>query len=72
MITLFLFGGLEILFFLFSIVFAILLPVLAIVDIIKSDRETNEKLLWAVIVLLSNFLGSLLYFAVGRKQRVRP
>jgi len=66
----FLFGGFSI-FTLFFIVIPILIPILALVDIIKSDFEGNNKLLWVIIVLLANILGAILYFLIGRDQKIK-
>jgi len=66
----FLFGGFSI-FTLFFIVIPILIPILALVDIIKRDFEGNNKLLWVIIVLLANILGAILYFLIGRDQKIK-
>ena len=42
-----------------------------LVDIIQSQfRDSNEKLLWVVLVILLPFLGTILYFAIGSKNKV--
>lgn len=46
--------------------------VIALIDIIKSDFAGNNKILWIIVVLLLPLLGAILYFFVGRKQRVTP
>lgn len=48
----------------------ILFPVIALIDIAKSRFNGNEKIMWIIIVLFSNFLGSIIYFIVGRKQKI--
>ena len=64
------FGSGEILV-LFIALSVLLLPVVALVDIIRSNfPEQNSKLMWVVIVLLLPFLGSILYLAIGRKQKI--
>jgi len=65
----FFFGGFSI-FALFMMVIPILIPIIALVDIIKSDFEGNNKLLWVIIVLLANILGAILYFLIGRDQKI--
>lgn len=62
----FFFGGFSI----FAL-FLMLIPIIALVDIIKSDFEGNNKLLWVIIVLLANVLGAILYFLIGRDQKIR-
>jgi len=69
MTFLFLFGG-GLLITLFVILFIVLLPLLALISALMSDFPGNEKLLWVVIILLLPFLGSVLYFTIGRNQRI--
>jgi len=52
-------------------VLIILLPLIALIDILRSDfRGNNDKLIWVLVVLLIPILGSILYFIIGRKKRV--
>ena len=69
MTFLFLFGG-GLLITLFVILFIFLLPLLALISALMSDFPGNEKILWVVIILLLPFLGSVLYFLIGRNQRI--
>ena len=47
------------------------LPILALVDIVKSDfKESNTKIMWVLIVLLLPIFGSIVYFVIGRGQKV--
>ena len=49
----------------------IALPIIALVDIVKSNfKEENNKIMWVLIVLLLPILGTILYFVVGRGQKV--
>jgi hypothetical protein len=48
-----------------------LLPLLAIVDIIRSKFEGNMQLIWILIVLFFNIIGSILYFIIGRNQKIQ-
>jgi len=57
-------------FFLFILFIGMLLPLLALIDIVKSDFEGNNKLMWALIVVFFNFIGAILYFAIGRNQKI--
>jgi len=44
------------------------LKVFAIYDLIKTDRVSSDrKWLWAVIILVINLFGPLLYFLIGRR-----
>lgn len=44
-------------------------PIIALVDILKSDFGGNDKIIWVIIVLLGSFIGALLYYLIGRKQK---
>lgn len=49
-----------------------LLVLAALVDIIRSDfRDSNTKLIWVIIVIFVPVLGSLLYFILGRNQKIK-
>jgi len=63
-------GSLEWLIILGVIAIAFILPIWALVDIIRSQfTEPNNKLIWVLVVLLLPFLGSILYLAIGRAQK---
>ncbi len=44
--------------------------IIALVDILKNDFTGNNKIVWVLIVLLGNFFGAVLYFLIGREQRI--
>jgi len=45
--------------------------IIALVDILRSEFEDSaNKILWVIVVILLPFLGSLLYFLIGRNQKV--
>ncbi|WP_296316961.1 PLD nuclease N-terminal domain-containing protein [Winogradskyella sp. UBA3174] len=45
-------------------------PVLALISILKNKFNNNEKLIWVLVVILLPFVGSLLYFIIGRSKRL--
>lgn len=45
----------------------LVLDVIAIVDVLKSGRDTGYKLLWILLILLLPLLGMILYFLIGKK-----
>lgn len=45
----------------------ILLPLLALVDALRSS---NDKLIWVIVILFLNVIGALLYLVIGRNQRM--
>ncbi|MEZ5346064.1 MAG: PLDc N-terminal domain-containing protein [Pyrinomonadaceae bacterium] len=43
----------------------------AIIEIAKSDfKGENDKLVWILIVVLTGIIGAIIYYAVGRNQRI--
>jgi len=54
----------------------ILLPsifwIIALIDILKSDfRDTNDKIIWALVVIFLPVIGSILYFLIGKSQKIQ-
>jgi hypothetical protein len=47
-----------------------ILPIIALISILRNKFEGNNKILWVFIVLLLPFIGPLLYFIIGRKKRL--
>jgi hypothetical protein len=58
-----------------AIIFVILgmfiLPIIALIDILSSRFKENDKLIWVLVVVLFNIIGSILYFILGRKQKIK-
>lgn len=45
--------------------------VVALVDIIRNEFDPNHnKLIWVIVVILIPVLGSILYYFIGRKQKI--
>lgn len=63
----FLFGS-GILVTLLVILFIFLLPLLALISALMSALPVNAKLLWILLIIFLPFLGSVLYFLIGRNQ----
>ena len=64
-------GGIEWIFILVAFSLTLVLPILAIVDIIKGNfRNPNDKLIWVLIILFMPIIGSLIYFWVGKGQKI--
>lgn len=60
-------GGTEI-FILFFLILPIIFWVIAIVDLIQRQfQDQTNKIVWALVILLIPFLGSILYLLIGRK-----
>lgn len=47
-----------------------LLPIVALIDLLKKDFQGNEKLLWVILIIFLNVIGSFLYFTIGRKKGI--
>ena len=54
---------------LISVIF--LIPLFALIDILRNQfKDSSNKIIWALIVLLFPVLGGILYFLFGVKQKV--
>jgi heme/copper-type cytochrome/quinol oxidase subunit 2 len=49
-----------------------LIPVIAVIDIVSSEFKGYDKIMWIMIVLFLPVAGALIYFAIGRKQKLKP
>lgn len=54
---------------LITIVIFIIIPLVALIDILKSEFKGSNKLIWFFVILFFNVLGALLYYFIGRKQK---
>jgi hypothetical protein len=52
------------------VVFFVLLWVSAFVDILKNNFKKNNKLTWIIVVVFIPILGAILYFMIGKKQKI--
>ena len=50
---------------------AILIPITALIDVLKMKSEGNDKLIWVLIILFMPIIGSLLYFTIGKSKQNR-
>jgi hypothetical protein len=46
----------------------LVLDIIAIVDLVKSSKETAKKVLWAILIIILPFIGMVLYFLLGKKK----
>jgi hypothetical protein len=54
------------------VLMTLLFTLIALIDILRSRfKETNDKLIWVLIVLFLGIFGALLYLIIGRSQRVK-
>jgi len=66
-----LFTGLGLLFAILVGLLVCFMWVIALVDILRSEFEGNDKVVWVLVVVFFPFLGSILYFIVGRSRKIR-
>ena len=57
----------PIVFFIAAI--AIILPIVALINLIAYDSSTTNKLVWAVLIIVLPFFGSILYFLMKNRYR---
>ena len=49
----------------------IILWIIALVDILRSEFSGhNDKLIWVIVVILAPFLGAILYYIIGRRNKI--
>ena len=48
-------------------ILVLVIDVLAILEVLKSDREIEKKILWIAVILLLPVLGALAWYGVSRK-----
>ena len=50
----------------------LLLSIIALVDVIRSNfKGSNDKLIWVLVILFLNIFGALLYFLIGTRQKIK-
>ncbi len=58
-------------------IIGIIFSTFSLIDILKNKFENNEKLIWVIVVIASNFLfpfsiiANILYYEIGRKQKIQ-
>jgi hypothetical protein len=46
----------------------LVLDIIAIIDVLKSAKDTGKKILWVILILFLPVIGLILYYLIGRKQ----
>ena len=64
-------AGLSIMSIFFLVILVLIFPLLALISVILGDFRGNDKIMWVLLIIFLPFLGALLYFLIGRNQRVR-
>ncbi len=52
-------------------VFFIIPVVIALIDILKNEFEGDNKIIWVLVVLFLWLIGAILYYFIGRKQKIK-
>jgi len=63
-------GAWQLILILVAVFLGILPTIIALVDILKSKFNGNNKIVWILVVLCMNFFGAVLYFLIGREQKI--
>ncbi|MEE4000019.1 PLD nuclease N-terminal domain-containing protein [Tenacibaculum sp. FZY0031] len=64
-------GVWQLILILVVVLLGILPSIIALFDILKSEFKGNNKIVWVFVVLLTNFFGAILYFLIGREQKIK-
>ncbi|MBI4406442.1 PLDc N-terminal domain-containing protein [Candidatus Micrarchaeota archaeon] len=51
-----------------AIVIGLVLPLLALVEVWTSKKESEWKLIWTLIIIAGSIVGLVVYFVFGRKE----
>jgi hypothetical protein len=64
-------GPWQIILILVSVFLGFLPTIIALIDILKSEFTGNNKIVWLLMVLFTNIFGAVLYFLIGREQKLK-
>ena len=70
MIHLGMIGPWQIILILVTVFLGILPTIIALIDILKNEFKGYNKIVWILVVLFTNFFGAILYFLIGREQKI--
>ncbi len=63
---------LGLLFFIFFMsILGLLIPIIALIDIIRSEFIGNNKIAWVLIVIFFPIIGAIIYFVIGNEQKIK-
>ena len=63
-------GPWQIILILVCVLLGFLPTIIALVDILKNEFSGQNKIAWLLVVLFTNIFGAILYFLIGRKQKL--
>lgn len=62
-------GATELILILFFLLPAILF-IVALVDILRSEFQGYNKFIWVMVVIFLPIIGAILYFVIGKNQKI--
>jgi hypothetical protein len=63
-------GPWQIILILTTVLLGFLPTIIALIDILKNEFSGQNKIAWLLVVLFTNFFGAILYFFIGRKEKL--
>lgn len=61
-------GPWQVLLIMITSIVLILLPIIALIEVLRNEFTGFNKLIWVLVILLFPLFGAILYFAMGRSQ----
>jgi hypothetical protein len=65
------FGFIEIILMLVILCIVVLLPLIALIDILKSKFQGNDAILMALIVIFVPLFGPIIYFVLAPSKKIK-
>ncbi|HEY5269929.1 MAG TPA: PLD nuclease N-terminal domain-containing protein [Anaerolineales bacterium] len=50
------------------LIIQLVLMITALIDLIRREHTRGPKWIWAIVILLVNYIGPIIYFVAGRKD----
>jgi len=63
-------GPRQMIIILIALFLGIIPTIIALIDILKSKFKGNDKIVWILVVVFIHLIGAILYFVIGRKQKL--
>lgn len=63
-------GGFELIIIFLFVALPTILWLWALIDCVKREFKSNDKLIWVLIIIFLPLIGSILYLAIGRNQSI--
>ena len=63
-------GPQEIIVILVMVPVLLIIPIIALIDILRNEFKGNDKLIWVLVVLFLWIIGAILYYFIGRNQKI--